>query len=286
MTLAPATVALSEAGRSTREGVLHLQFGVRGGRTVLTRDVQKAPLMVVRPFELPCGTLMAFVVNPTGGVLGGDHADIRVTVGEGARVLLLTQSATRVQPHPEGLEAVQDVQFSVAEGGRLEYHPERTIPFAGSAFRQSVQVDVAEGAQFGMTESLAVGRVAMGERLQFRQYRSRVEVRLAGRPVALERVDLRPQEEALDVPGLLGGRAFSASGVWVGGPDRVGRQDGTDGEDWPGVPGILACGRNHAGAVWLRAAAERGPDLDAALTTARDALRCSLFGAAPLRVRR
>jgi len=79
VTLAPATVALSAAGRSTREGVLHLQFGVRGGRTVLTRDVQKAPLMVVRPFELPCGTLMAFVVNPTGGVLGGDRADIRVT---------------------------------------------------------------------------------------------------------------------------------------------------------------------------------------------------------------
>ncbi len=238
--------------------------------------------MIVRPFALPCGTLSAFIVNPTGGVLGGDHAEIRVSVGPGARVLLLTQSATRVQPSPHGplqaaRDAVQDIHFTVATGGRLEYYPERTIPFAGSRFAQTVRAELEGGAEFGMTETLAVGRVAMGERLKFERYRSSVEVWQAGRRVSLDQVDIQPQIQALDAPGLLGGRAYSAAGVWVG--DR-------NLNDFPAVSGLLASGQNAAGAVWLRTAAHNGPDLDAALGQARQVIRASLYGAAPLRVRR
>ena len=121
-------------GQQTRTGILHLRFEEKRGKTVLARDQQKAPLMIIRPFELPCGTLMVFVVNPTGGVLGGDHSEIVAEVGAGARALILTQSATRLQPSPSGARATQDIRFRVASGGRLEYYPERTLPFAGSAF--------------------------------------------------------------------------------------------------------------------------------------------------------
>ena len=263
--------------QTTRNGVLHLDFEYRNGQTVLTRDLQKAPLMVVRPFALPCGTLMAFIVNPTGGVLGGDHAEIRVSVRPGARVLLLTQSATRIQPSSTGLDAMQDIQFTVAAGGRLEYYPERTIPFAGSRFVQTVRAELEDGAEFGMTETLAAGRVAMGERLRFERYQSWIEVLQAGRRVYLDRVDLQPAAQQLDVPGLLGTQAYSASGVWVG---------NTPVSDFPAVPGVLASGLNAAGAVWTRATAQSGPDLDAALGQARETLRAELFGAAPLQIRR
>lgn len=257
--------------------MLHLDFELRNGQTVLTRDFQKAPLMVIRPFVLPCGTLMAFVVNPTGGALGGDRAEIRVSVGPGARVLLLTQSATRIQPSPDGQDAVQDSRFSVAAGGRLEYSPERTLPFAGSRFVQTLRVELETGAEFGLTETLAIGRVAMGERLRFERYRSAVEVWQAGRRLYLDRVDLQPTTQCLDAPGLLGGRAYSATGVWVGTtPLKV----------FPAVPGLLATGQNAAGAVWLRATAHCGPDLDAALGQARETIRAGVFGSAPLQIRR
>ena len=233
--------------------------------------------MVIRPFALPCGTLMAFIVNPTGGVLGGDHAEVRVSVGPGARVLLLTQSATRIQPSQVDADAVQDLHFTVAAGGRLEYYPERNIPFAGSRFFQRVRAELEAGAEFGMTETLAAGRVAMGERLMFGRYRSQVEVWQAGRRVYLDRVDLQPTTQHLDAPGLLGGRAYSATGVWAGGQSP---------QTLPAAPGMLASGRNAAGAVWLRSAAHSGPDLDAALGQAREALRRELFGATPLQIRR
>lgn len=263
-------------GQRTRTGILHLSFEQRRGRTVLTHDVQKAPLMMIRPFELPCGTLMVFVVNPTGGVLGGDHSEIVAEVGAGARALILTQSATRLQPSPSGATATQAIRFQVAAGGRLEYYPERTIPFAGSAFHQAVRAELEEGAELGLTETLASGRVQMGERLAFAEYRSRVEVWRGETRLYLDQVRLEPGRHTR-APGIWGQWDYAASGVWVGSGEV---------EHWPAVPGHLACGHTAGGAVWLRGASARGPTLDRALTGARESLRAQLFGARPLQVRR
>ncbi|UQN05294.1 urease accessory protein UreD [Deinococcus sp. QL22] len=263
-------------GQRTRTGLLHLTFEERRGKTVLTRDLQKAPLMIIRPFELPCGTLMVFVVNPTGGVLGGDHSEIVAEVGAGAQTLILTQSATRLQPSPSGAVATQHIRFTVAAGGRLEYYPERTLPFAGSAFHQTVRADLEDGAELGLSETLSSGRVHMGERLAFAEYRSRVEVWRGGERLYLDQVKVEPGQHTR-APGIWSEWDYAASGVWVGSGEV---------SDWPALPGQLACGYTAGGAVWLRAAAARGPELDRALSTAREGLRAQLFGARPLQIRR
>ena len=276
----PAPFALPTSHKpqatSPHHGLLHLAFELRRNHTALMRDIQKAPLMVIRPFALPCGTLMVFIVNPTGGVLGGDHSEIRVSVGPGARALLLTQSATRIQPSPLGAAATQEIHFSVASGGRLEYYPERSIPFAGSRFIQTVRAELDEGAEFGMTETLASGRVLKGERLAFAEYRSRVEVWRAGQRLYLDNLRLTPGEHTR-APGTWSELDYAASGVFVGNGEVT---------NWPSVPGKLASGLSAGGAVWLREAAARGPELDADLNTARESLRKQLFGAVPLSIRR
>ncbi len=238
--------------------------------------------MVVRPFELPCGTLMVFIVNPTGGVLGGDHAEIRVVVGPGARVLILTQSATRVQPSPDRRPATQDIHFQVAAGGRLEYHPERTLPFAGSAFSQNLTADLEEGAQFALTETLASGRVQTGERLAFASYESRVQVNVGARRVYLDRQRLVPGEFTR-APGVWGDLDYQASGVFTGAGEGLAPPTVTE---FPAVPGLIATGSTAGGAVWLRGAAARGPELDRALLQARQSLRHQLWNAPPLEIRR
>ncbi len=232
--------------------------------------------MVIRPFTLPCGTLMVFIVNPTGGMLGGDHSELRVMVETGARVLILTQSATRVQPSPDGRPATQDVHFEVAAHARLEYHPERTIPFAGSGFAQTLSADLEHGAEFALTETLSSGRVQTGERLAFASFESRVQVNVAGRRVFLDRQRLVPGGFTRS-PGVWGDLDYQASGVFVGAGEVAAL---------PTVAGVLATGITAGGAVWLRSAAARGPELDRALLTARESLRRQLWGAEPLRVRR
>ena len=263
-------------GQQTRTGVLHLSFEERGGRTVLMREYQKAPLMIVRPFDLPCGTLSVFVVNPTGGLLGGDHNDIRVSVGPRARALILTQSATRVQPSASGATATQTVQLSVASGGRLEYYPERVIPFAESRLLQTLRADLEPGAELGLTETLASGRVHAGERLAFAQYRSRTEIWCGQQRLHLDHWHLTPGLQTR-APGVWRDLNYAASGVFVGSCQV---------RDWPAEAGRLASGLSVGGAVWLRAAAASGPLLDADLSAARQTIRQQLFGAAPLQIRR
>ena len=278
----------------TRFGLLDLHFAVRSGKTVLLRDVQKAPLMIVRPFDLPCGTLMVFIVNPTGGVLGGDHSEIRVRVDSGARVLLLTQSATRLQPSAAGERATQDIHFTVQEGARLEYYPERTIPFARSRFCQTLQAELEDGAEFGLTESLATGRVHMGERLQFEEYRSQVQVWQDGRRSYLDRQHLEPGDYTRS-PGILSAADYVASGVWVASritPEQITLERITLERITPerieitaGRP-PMAVGMSRGGAVWLRAAAPAGLELDQAVKQTTQRLRAHLFQATPLHIRR
>lgn len=265
----------------TRFGLLDLHFVVRRGKTVLLRDVQKAPLMIVRPFTLPCGTLMVFIVNPTGGVLGGDHSEIRVQVDSGARVLLLTQSATRLQPSHSGEVATQDIHFTVQDGARLEYYPERTIPFARSRFHQTLQAELEDGAEFGLTESLAAGRVLMGERLQFDEYRSVTSILRQGSRLYLDRQYLAPAADSvLEAPGIWGGLSYFASGVWVA--PRASNPPLLP----TAFPGRCAAGWSQGQALWLRAVAVNSGELDARLLSARDQVRRHLFRAEPLRVRK
>ncbi len=268
----------------TRFGQLDLHFARRGQKTVLLRDVQKAPLMIVRPFELPCGTLMVFIVNPTGGVLGGDHSEIRVTVGEGAKVVILTQSATRVQPSPDGAAAVQHIFFEVGAGARLEYYPERTIPFAGSRFAQDIQVNLAATSEFGLTESLASGRVQMGERLTFGSYASRVAIYRDQQRIFLDvqRFDNTDLDlETARSAGIWAEMDYIGSGVWVGQPTAC-----TLAPLPFDTEARFAWGENHGGVLWLRGAAQQGPRVDERLTSICNQIRREWFGAAPLQIRR
>lgn len=263
----------------TRTGLLQLHFGVRHGQTVLLSDLQKTPLMVVRPFRLACGTLMVYIINPTGGVLGGDHSEIRVQVDGGARALLLTQAATRIQPDHTGAAATQDIHFTVAAGGRLEYYPERTIPFARSRFVQTLRADLEGGAEFGWLETLATGRVLSGERLEFDEYHSAGEVCVDGGRVYLDRQRLLPDSHSR-APGILGTADYVATGVWVAPPPEPPLTAEAEAALAP-----VTWGHTHAGAVWLRHTAEHGLALDKQLLPARAALRQWLWNAAPLEIR-
>jgi urease accessory protein len=112
------------------------------------------------------GAVTLFVLNPTGGVLGGDRLETRVELGAGSRVCLSTPSATRVY-RSAGLPAVQRVTFHVAEDATLEYLPDHLIPSAGARLIQSVLLDLAPGASAILCDAWAVGRAARGEAWRF-----------------------------------------------------------------------------------------------------------------------
>ena len=142
------------------------------------------------------------LLNPTGGVLGGDHLVTEIELEPGTHVCLSTPSATRVY-RTEGKPAILETAIRIGEEAALEYFPDHVIPHAGSALRQSLRLEMARGSRAIVVDSLASGRRAHGERWKFRELDSRTEVRLSGRPVYLNRTKIVPDELRPDELGVM-----------------------------------------------------------------------------------
>jgi len=178
-----------------------LEFEAREGQTVLARR-EAGGLCHVGKGYWDGDVLGLHLVNPTAGIFAGDEFGIQVRVGEDARVSLVTPSATRFHAM-KGKRAHLSQRFHVQRNGFLEFLPEWTIPQEGSEVRQTTQIDIESGASLIFGEMLAPGRVAFGESHRFRKFGNSFELRVGGRLVARERMDLRPEHSfwPLEVDG-------------------------------------------------------------------------------------
>lgn len=183
----------SHPDRVGRDGFLGLRFQQRAGRTTLAQCRFKLPLQALTPAVLADGTTYLMLLNPTGGVVGGDFLLTQIVQEADTRVCLTTPSATRV--YRTGTQAaVQETHIAVGERARLEYLPDHLIPYRDSEFRQSLQVEMETGSSALFWDALAAGRVARGERWEFHEVDSRIEISLRGQTAFLNRTRIRPAE--------------------------------------------------------------------------------------------
>lgn len=156
---------------------MHLGFEQRGDRTVLTERRFTLPLQALEPMDLDgTGGLTLMLLNPTGGILGGDVLDTRVALGPDSRVCLTTPAATRVY-RSAGPSAVQRFTAEVGEGAVLEYLPDHLIPSPGARLEQRIEVTLAPGGIVIAVDAWAVGRAARGEAWQFAGLDTAVTIR-------------------------------------------------------------------------------------------------------------
>jgi urease accessory protein len=200
---------LAAQRRRPNDGVLQLVLRRVGARTVVQDCYYRVPLQVLRPVYLDnTGTAYVYLLNPGGGVLGGDTYTITVTVEAGAHAYLTTPSATRLYAAP-GAATRQHVEFTLHAGAVLTYLPEQTIPFANAAFQQHMTIRLGPGACVFLGDIIAPGRLARGERFAYREYCTSLHIENAqGRMILLERMRLQPQYQSLDGLGLLEGYTY------------------------------------------------------------------------------
>src|SRR5262249_57064792 len=91
------------------------------------------------------GVATLMLLNPTGGLVGGDVLDTRVTIGAGAHVCLTTPAATRVY-RSGGATAVHRFAARVGEGARLEFVPDHLIPSPRARLRPTTDGTLAPRA--------------------------------------------------------------------------------------------------------------------------------------------
>jgi urease accessory protein len=139
-----------------------------------------------------------------GGILAGDHYDLRIRLGEQAGARITTAAATQVYRMPQG-QATQAIEIRLGAGSQLEWLPEPTILFGGARFSQTIGITLEQGARLALLDVLVPGRLARGEVHQFDRYAARLEARDgAGRLLLAERALLEPQRHDMAAPGLFG----------------------------------------------------------------------------------
>jgi urease accessory protein len=188
--------------RVGRDGFLRLRFARRGANTILAQSRFSLPLQTLTPLTLADGAAYLMMLNPTGGVLGGDHLITEIEQEAATHVCLTTPSATRIYRTLEK-PAILETVIRLGEGATLEYFPDHVIPHEGSALRQSLRVEMAAGSNAIVFDSMASGRVAHGERWTFREMDSRLEVFSSGRPTYINHTKLLPAMQRPDRPGWM-----------------------------------------------------------------------------------
>jgi urease accessory protein len=212
-----------------RVGSLALEYVRRGDRTVFGRTSCRTPWHLLPPIYLDeSGSAYTLLVNPSGGLVGGDHLSIDVSVGPRAHALISTPSANRIY-RSLSQDAVQQVTITVLNDGVLEWLPEHTIPFAGSRFRQRIDVQMATGATLVLWDAVASGRIAHGERWRFTSLGNEIRITLPSHGTV--------QERYLIAPGATG-VGLADQWDYVGSFFIVG--DGVAAAEWTALEGELA----------------------------------------------
>ncbi len=153
-----------------------------GGRTVLPVVRASGQLAVRRT-----GPTSVHLVATAFGPLGGDDAEIRLVVEEGARLSVHSVAAAVALPaRQDDAPSVQRVHATVA--GELVLAPEPTVVAARAHHRAELTAELADRATLHATEQVLLGRA--GE--EPGRWTGTTRVERAGRPLLHTTVSLGP----------------------------------------------------------------------------------------------
>ncbi|MGH7207136.1 MAG: urease accessory protein UreD [Nitrospiraceae bacterium] len=180
--------------RVGRVGELVLDYSRQGRNTVLSGFRSRSPWHLFPPISLDdTGCAYTLLLNPSGGLVGGDQLSLHAKLGPRAHVLFSTPSANRIY-RSASETSTQSVDLLVGPDAIVEWLPEVTIPYAGSRFRQRIHVELEPGATLLLWDAIASGRIARGERWAFASLDNEIRITIASGQSVLERYQLQPTE--------------------------------------------------------------------------------------------
>ncbi|MCU1521384.1 MAG: Urease accessory protein UreD [Arthrobacter sp.] len=274
-------------------GRLDLRVGVRNGRSVATYQFHEGALRILRGHYLDdSGQVCYVLVNPGGAYLGADLYLIDVEVGEGAKLLLTTQSATKIYRTP-GSFAEQRMHLRLGEGSRLELAPEQLIAYREASYRQNTHVTLRPSSSLIMAEVITPGWSPDGSPFGYEELRLRTEIRVEDDHdtglLALDNVLIRPPLGDVSAMAFLEGFSHLGSLVVVDPRVDQGLADElhalSAGYDACTGLSLTATRLGTAGLV-LRSLSNSTEELNRLLRAAAALLRRRWYGQEPLNLRK
>ncbi len=198
-----------------KSGKLYLKFKKKKDKVILSDAFSKMPMAVSRSFYLDdTGIAYFYLVNPTGGLVGGDVIDIIAIAEKDAHVFISTPSATKIYmtiEHP----SIQNIKFIAKSNSILEYMPKLNIPFAGSAYEQRLNIIMEENSIVFLLDFFITGRNTMGEHFHFKYYKSSLEIIYDNELIITDRMFMQPDEINYNETGFMEGYNVMATMYFV-----------------------------------------------------------------------
>lgn len=170
-------------------GALRISSKTYGGTSVIDDLYQQGCFKALFP-RAAAGGLTGVFLNTSGGMTGGDELSIHATAGADSRLTLTSQAAERVYLAQPGPMAQMTTRLVAKGGARIDWLPQETILFNGSALRRKLEVDLTGDACFFGVEPLVFGRVSMGETLSDARFADNITIRRDGHPIFADAVRL------------------------------------------------------------------------------------------------
>jgi urease accessory protein len=226
--------------RVDAEGRIAVKRTLRG--SVIDRLYQSGAAKIRFPSGPDRSICEAVLINTAGGLTGGDRLSWTVTAGEAANLTCVSQACEKIYRSSDGEPAHLSVKLMLAKNACLNWMPQETILFDGSALTRSLEADLAEDASLLIVEAFVFGRAAMGEKVRQASLRDRWTIRRAGKLVLADNVRMEG-----DIEDLLQRRAIAAGDhamatVALISPDAEHRLDRLRGS-FPGVAGTAFAGK-------------------------------------------
>jgi urease accessory protein len=194
----------------------------RAGHSVIADLHQSGAMKLLFP-RTYSEALQAVAINTAGGVTGGDDFCLNACAEEGAFLTITTQAAERAYRAQPGQVGKIRNRVTVRAQARLNWLPQEMILFDACAVDRRLSVDLEDQASLLLVEPLVFGRAAMGERLTNLNFKDRIEVRRAGRPIYLDAIALTGDvSEHLAAPHIAAGAGALATILYIA-PDAEAR---------------------------------------------------------------
>ncbi|RTE08845.1 urease accessory protein UreD [Paenibacillus whitsoniae] len=192
-------------------GSVAARFTAQNGRTQLVERSHAAPLKIAKTFRYanetidpdtpPVDQVGVYIMDCSPGLMAGDHYELRVELGDAARVYVTNQSYTKVHPARDGVGASQRQTLRLAPGAVLEYMPEPLMLYKDAVYTSDLDVYLAAGSALLYGEVICPGRTQCGEVFHYTRLASRMRVQYQEKLIYYQHQQIEPAVSAMNAPG-------------------------------------------------------------------------------------
>lgn len=197
-------------------GVLDLNVEERKGKTVAKNVYFQGAFKVMRPvYHDDTGQVCYYLLNPGGGYLDGDRYQMKVQLGEGAKLTLTTQGATKVYRTPKNY-AYQESEFILKPGSYLEYIPDPLIAYQNAHFKHKNVIRMDQSATLLYSDIITPGWSPEGEHFSYKTIQLMNEIYVNEELVVFDHINLKPSSQNIKGLGFMEGYTHLGSMIVIG----------------------------------------------------------------------